>query len=200
MRCRPRLGRLIPRVVGSAIVLLLASSCGTQIRPDPSGRPAGTSVAATCPSTTSRPGTVSPQPDVRFVSTTRGYVSGPSGIFETADGGASWQLSYAGAAGHLDFVGRLFGWASTPTGLVSTADGGRCWQAMPTPPAPLSSLAFVDSSVGWAITAPADGGPSSLLTTDDGGARWRPMAAPTAPRSVCFSNRADGYLGVTGAV
>ena len=200
MRYRPRLGRLTTRAVGSAMILLLASGCGAQPRAERSARSAGASGTQSCPSSLPGTGTVPPQPNLRFVSTRRGYVSGPSGVFTTADGGASWQRSYAGAAGDMDFVGRLSGWAITPTGLVATTDGGRCWRALPPPPEPLSSVDFVDTSVGWAITAAEDGRSTSVLTTDDGGAHWHPVAAPAHPRSVCFSNRADGYLGATGSV
>lgn len=153
-----------------------------------------------CPSSIPGPGAVSSEPDLRFVSTRRGYVSGPAGIFTTTDGGASWQRRYAGAAGYMDFVGRLSGWAVTPTGLIATADAGKCWGAMPPPPAPLSTLDFVDTSVGWAITAAEDGRSASLLATEDGGVRWHPAAVPADPQSVCFSNRADGYLGARGSV
>lgn len=153
-----------------------------------------------CPSPTHGSGVLSPDPTLRFVSTRRGYVSSPAGIFTTTDGGATWQHSYVGAAGYMDFVGPLSGWAVTPTGLVATADAGKCWRAMPPSPAPLSTLDFVDTSVGWAITAPDDGRSSSLLSTKDGGASWHPAAAPPDPQSVCFSDRTDGYIGATGSV
>jgi len=65
------------------------------------------------------------------------------------------------------------GWATNGTILYATSNGGQSWIEVPTSQnfKNISSLDFVSSEVGWAISG---AGPNStvLLKTVDGGHTW----------------------------
>ncbi len=67
--------------------------------------------------------------------------------------------------------------------------------AVPSPPATLSAVQFVDSSVGWA--GGSKGAMGWLVSTTDGGVTWNPLTLPaavTAITSLDFVDRSTGWL------
>lgn len=116
--------------------------------------------------------------------------------FRTADGGASWQRSTAGAVSvqhsedgigpmNLSFVDGRHGWlrvtsrlpgqhAEDETGtLLRTGDGGKTWERLPDAPTP-GAVRFVSRQRGWQIWV--DG----LRETRDGGHSWAAVPGPAA--------------------
>ena len=156
---------------------------------------------------------VPPLSAVQFVSARQGWAVGAGRILATSDGGQAWVTQYRGAAqlDQVDFVDAAHGWAVGTGGLLATADGGVTWTALPEPCPVIRSVHFATPSLGWAVAggsqvridggvpAPVTGG--QLLTTTDGGRSWQPVpGAPAVAQTVCFSNRADGFLGTPSRI
>src|SRR3989475_12654026 len=90
-------------------------------------------------------------------------------------------------------VGYVSAWDGTGAALAKTSDGGMTWQHLPIPAAYLTSLRFIDESVGWAAgfvnrenpqilcrqNAPVGVQPCKgvVLRTQDGGQQWETVLA-----------------------
>src|SRR2546425_7556452 len=90
-------------------------------------------------------------------------------------------------------VGYVSAWDGTGAALSKTSDGGMTWQRLPIPAAYLTSLRFIDESVGWAAgfvnrenpqilcrqNAPVGVQPCKgvVLRTQDGGHQWETVLA-----------------------
>jgi photosystem II stability/assembly factor-like uncharacterized protein len=126
-----------------------------------------------------------------------GAGSGAASLYQSNDGGLSWDLrasaNPAGAVYTGTMPGRLI--ASTLTGVTAelafgglirggffqTSDGGRNWnESVPTAliyagDSPVSAIDFLDAEHGWVAS------PSGLFITTDGGANWQMVTAPDFP-------------------
>src|SRR2546428_11282048 len=90
-------------------------------------------------------------------------------------------------------VGYVSAWDGTGAALAKTSDGGMTWQHLPIPAAYLTSLRFIDESVGWAAgfvkrdapqifgreAAPPGVQPckGAVLRTQDGAQHWATVPA-----------------------
>ncbi|MDA8312145.1 MAG: neocarzinostatin apoprotein domain-containing protein [Actinomycetota bacterium] len=141
--------------------------------------------------------------DVSFLTATVGWVVTAalgSGVYlsRTTDGGLHWQLKREIRANTsegfvwLQFVTATVGWVATgdiggnrlPWTLLHTVDGGRTWVTLSgrVSTGELSSMSFVNSTLGFMQGTPGPGGGSThLLMTTDGGKVWSPVAIPVAP-------------------
>lgn len=117
---------------------------------------------------------------VRLVDGARGWMSGDRGlVLRTDDGGQTWHAPPAPLPDELaeecDFRGLAVAgdavWlVGTPGSVVvHSHDGGRTWTTSRTGQMlPLASVAFVDSTRGWAV-----GAAGTIVHTSDGGASWQ---------------------------
>jgi photosystem II stability/assembly factor-like uncharacterized protein len=131
----------------------------------------------------------------------------PASLFQTGDGGASWQPApwqgdedSAGEA--LDWSSAMatkrYGWRLAGGQLLATDNGGRSWVALR-----LAKRAWqfslLDAGVGWALGSDCDECALKLFFTADGGASWtefRPRGlriARLAP-SLQFVDREHGWI------
>ena len=108
------------------------------------------------------------------------------GLFETTDGGASWELRQEGNWGALKAYRRadrtiLVGIG--PEGLAESSDAGGTWTLLAYPGAPLSGGLAVaaDGSAIYAATI------RGLRRSDDGGASWRSTGWETPALAVAVS-------------
>jgi len=141
-------------------------------------------------------------------------VAGAGRILATSDGGRTWTAQYTGQAKlyQVDFTDVTHGWAVGPNALLRTTDGGRTWTQLSEPAcSTVDSVHFVNSDLGYAVAGGAQvwmsgGVPAAvsggrLLTTSDGGSHWTSVSgAPAQAQTACFSNLADGFVGVPGKV
>jgi photosystem II stability/assembly factor-like uncharacterized protein len=127
----------------------------------------------------------------------------------TADGGASWQTQYSGAAYHgaffdIDFADDTHGWAAGltadwPVGhpmVARTTNGGASWSFVPLPGATGSprAISFVDALHGWAITSLTSAWPSQIYVTVDGGLTWTLQYSTSAVLSdITFVDALHGW-------
>jgi len=119
-----------------------------------------------------------------------------SDVFETTNGGQSWQLeTTVNAAGPVEFVGPEVGFAAgTPASnaLEETSNGGQTWQqaSLPIPSGVQANAAnvastptFTDSNHGFLYvffpqSAPQESFVADMDETSDGGASWTQVGLP----------------------
>jgi len=114
--------------------------------------------------------------DLQFIDQFQGWCINQSGVFESTDGGITWQHIYSDLTvfykSSLAFADHLNGWfcglKSTEGGVIyHTTDGGITWvQQISDIEGQLEKIRFASPEKGWAV------GLGSLLHTDDGGATW----------------------------
>lgn len=153
---------------------------------------------------------------VTFVDPDRGWVVGDRGvIWNTSDGGRSWQLQNSGVTCRLEAVqfhdannGWIVGgWIQPYThethGVVlRTKDGGRTWQIVPGQTLPgLTGVRFIDHRRGWAFGNGSALFPAGVFHTDDGGRTWTPIMKGESQGWVTgdFRNERSGVVaGLSG--
>ena len=111
-------------------------------------------------------------------------------LYQTVDGGASWQHmspldtgiagETVGSVGALLFLDDQHGWILIGIDkggplLRSTLDGGHTWQTVAAPAPWLEYMGFASPTRGYALTSTA------LLGTQDGGATWTLLYSTKAP-------------------
>jgi photosystem II stability/assembly factor-like uncharacterized protein len=103
-------------------------------------------------------------------------------IYVTHDGGATWNFTspITAPTNNFDFIDVNHGWAVSGDNnnvLYTTSDGGQHWTKLPSSTnfTNITSLDFVTSQVGWAISNDYTH-PAILLKTVDGGATWTKVA------------------------
>ncbi|MBI2417460.1 MAG: T9SS type A sorting domain-containing protein [Ignavibacteriales bacterium] len=139
---------------------------------------------------------------VIFSDNMHGFVGADSGrIYQTADGGESWQLYklnsnvplYSMAAISADTVWALGGFG-LKTYVYKTADAGLNWNAIDTISGSVtmtSPLTFTDGLHGWIIR-----GGATMFKTVDGGWNWSSIQGlPTGVASMQFKDSTSGWLG-----
>ncbi len=104
-------------------------------------------------------------------------------VYVTHNGGATWQATPqipTTASNIIDFIDAGHGWATNGTTLLATSDGAQHWTRLPASHVfhDVTSLDFVSSDIGWAISQPTSGSPA-LLETTNGGRTWS-IITPTA--------------------
>lgn len=159
-------------------------------------------------------------PNLEFTSAEVGwYVGGganPGGggntLFQTQDGGASWNVVASGSdvGASIDFANSNDGWISDDSqGLLRTTDGGASWTLIPptatgstdqivNSDAEIVRTEFLDSEDGYALTYGSD-----ILKSSDGGETWSNLSAPVPSGSVadiCFSSAEVGFISTTQGV
>lgn len=99
-------------------------------------------------------------------------------IYVTHDEGTTWKSTTPVplAAVAIDFVDRQHGWATDGTILFRTSDGGQHWIKLSHNAnfKQVTSLDFVSSTLGWAISGQGKNS-ALLLKTTDGGQTWTPI-------------------------
>jgi len=157
---------------------------------------------------------------VSFVSALTGWVAGDGAIWNTVDGGRSWQRQYTGRVQiySLAFASAGIGWAAgidpiPGTGvLFGTTDGGRTWNKLGEPRNPVRTMSSADGAHGFAV---AGGSPLSvaaatertpaffggrLAATSDGGRSWRVLDSPFLVDTACAANSNVVYAAYQAAV
>ena len=134
-----------------------------------------------------------------------GWAAGSHAIFATPDG-THWAKQYASTDEFVggDVVSSSSGWVVGARSLLGTTDGGHTWQGLGEAQRPIRSVHFIDALEGWGIAGgndpqmdhgwllPSTAG--TLVSTQDGGRTWVNMSSPADPQTVCFSDRAHGWL------
>lgn len=152
-----------------------------------------------------------------------GSVNGEAGrgrIFHSANAGVTWteETSITDAHGNpLDleeiellsviFVDETTGWVAGKSGIIlHTSDGGNHWVRQESGITDtIESLAFVDTTNGWAVGwEPTDGGEyrSFILHTNDGGIHWTQQESGTTDmlRDITFINDQTGWAVGDGTI
>lgn len=145
-----------------------------------------------------------------FITPARGWLDGLRGLWQTEDGGSTWQQVFAEHTGRPHFADEQHGWIATYTERYQqryvTEDGGRTWQ----PCGPRHSLNrqtphsafFLTPQLGWAITSHTDNERRTIYgvaRTSDGGCSWRQTwTSNDSPDErfceIYFLNEREGWL------
>jgi photosystem II stability/assembly factor-like uncharacterized protein len=142
-----------------------------------------------------------PQPVIDFEDTLHGWISGP-GIFQTQDGGQTWNsANVAGLVVSLRPQGNMVWALQYPCGttncrpaLLEARPGSTTWQpATPQPPGlGTGSAGLLRTRPSQAFVYQANAGnASSLDETTDGGATWRAVNNPCGTASNVLLSAAD---------
>lgn len=126
---------------------------------------------------------------VSFVDPEHGFatmgpgLSGPTMLFATYDGGATWTRFGTSAGAQIEFTSTVDGWALTgPGSLYRTTDGGVSWSpALGLPSSYQYALpTFFSTQTGVVLSNPenAPTQPTSVYVTDDGGLTWTAHEVP----------------------
>jgi len=114
-------------------------------------------------------------------------------LYQTKDGGLSWQLltdqtPYGRyGASNLFFLDGQHGWlAASDMGVFATADGGKTWQSLgifPPDAGTASQVRFLSTEVGYVIIGhmQVNQGRDALMGTLDGGQTWQPIYQAPSP-------------------
>lgn len=105
--------------------------------------------------------------DVKFISTTKGWIVGKYGsIFYTADGGETWEAQESRTEEHLlkvFFINEQTGWVAGMQGsIIHTEDGGKTWAIQYNIKALPTKIIFVNEQEGW-ITGTTQAGESYTI-------------------------------------
>lgn len=107
--------------------------------------------------------------DIHFIDSETGWAIGSNGtVYNTTNGGSSWQLQYSdmyNALWAVFFSDKHNGWVSGYGGnLLHTSNGGSTWEVQRSGTSgQLNSLYFIDQYTGWAA------GTYVILKTTNGG-------------------------------
>lgn len=124
-----------------------------------------------------------------------------SRLLKTTDGGETWNLenSFVAPPGatQVQFTSPDIGWIMVGSAISGsmqvvyrTINGGASWSSVLTNNADtmLSSISFVDDSVGWVSTVEY-----TILRTTDAGISWQGFPTPEFFRKVFFKNLMNGW-------
>jgi len=122
------------------------------------------------------------------------FVGGDGKIVTTHDGGKYWDFPESGTTAGLNsvnFPDASTGYIAGNSGIVlQTRDGGETWQRRPGIIHRPSSIYFVDTDCGYAIS------PDSIERTTDGGHSWTAskLGSYIYARSVFFTSKDTGFV------
>lgn len=115
--------------------------------------------------------------DICFINPVHGWMTINNRIFETMDGGISWNFKTIATIGlfQIVFLDSLYGWAvgngytsqDMLTEVVRTKDGGKTWELIILTGLIANSVWFSDTLHGWMC-----GNHGTILRTTDGGTSW----------------------------
>jgi photosystem II stability/assembly factor-like uncharacterized protein len=141
---------------------------------------------------------------IHFVDRMHGFVSGPSGVFKTVDGGSTWleitdravNMSQIWGCYFVDKDNGLYiggGCAGSPQLFVKTRDGGNTWSTFQgfESESGLSDLILYDKDgPGYAVSS------GLLWQTLNGGVTWTPFTDISGPRAWAeeITNRGTSFL------
>jgi photosystem II stability/assembly factor-like uncharacterized protein len=140
---------------------------------------------------------------VHFFNRRQGLLAGmriqprQSVLFESTDGGRSWQdasakVSGTGLSGAITFINRRVGFIAGFNSLWRTSDGGGSWHPFRLDQGTVvRDITFRNEATGIAV-----GHKGLVLSTTDQGKNWQPAASFTAGllRSVIFTGTASGLI------
>ena len=151
---------------------------------------------------------------LQFVSADEGWIAltkasvslaGPTVLYQTADGGRSWQrqLTWDGPGPEqVRFSpdgrnGLVVGRGGVP--LFRTADGGANWERLSLPPeaSQVAQLYFVDAREGWVISYLNEATPgfAGVFHTTDGGLTWIQTARLDVNQVFSYGQRGGSLQG-----
>jgi photosystem II stability/assembly factor-like uncharacterized protein len=116
--------------------------------------------------------------DICFINKNNGYILGDATLYETSDGGSTWQLKNTGNAegpySSVAFADSLTGWiigGETGNSIYETTNGGNNWTAISDSTKnssdQLYKIRFADNNNGWIV-----GQNGIIYTTTDAGNDW----------------------------
>ena len=150
---------------------------------------------------------------VRFVSSTRGWMSGNDSTWQTDDGGDIWRQIFAASFADLRFADDQSGWMNladlSGQQTYLTKDGGQTWQPCGSKrtysqQVPGDKSYFLTPQVAWAVTSKAHKkDPRSTVKgvakSTDGGCNWIQLwindNADVRYHDIYFLNENEGWLG-----
>ncbi len=141
--------------------------------------------------------------DIFFINSSTGWAacsgSGTSIIYQTTNGGVSWNLQYVSTFGYgmraVFFTTSLTGYATGITSfnyMFKTTNGGALWTGLVPTIIPGNSLFFTDANTGFNA-----GESSAIQKTTNAGLTWTTqlLSVPYINlRSVYFVNAGTGYI------
>jgi len=139
---------------------------------------------------------------VHFADADHGWAVGrPGAIFQTTNGGSSWNEQTSGTTADLEgvfFTDANTGWCVGAGGTVlHTTNGGGYWYPQDSGTNDyLEGVHFVDSSTGWIVGASYPPYQGVVLHTTDGGDTWSPQSVPIGEYllyDVCFIGADHGW-------
>jgi len=127
--------------------------------------------------------------DIYFADTSKGWVTGPDGIFHTTDGGNNWEIQYTNFAGALSGLSSTELWTTSMRDtLLHTTNGGVFWDIITIngftdfdSTWSISTIYFFDTNIGWIQAKGWISGSlynTRLLKTTDGGVTWEMHTEP----------------------
>jgi photosystem II stability/assembly factor-like uncharacterized protein len=127
--------------------------------------------------------------DIYFADTSKGWVTGPDGIFHTTDGGNNWEVQYNNFAGALSGLSSTELWTTSMRDtLLHTTNGGVYWDIITIngftdfdSTWSISTIYFFDTNIGWIQAKGWISGSlynTRLLKTTDGGVTWEMHTEP----------------------
>jgi len=134
-------------------------------------------------------------PSASTVYVTANPNNGPTGVYKSTDGGASWQTVLTGTVQTVLFVTPLNGWIVDTQTVSHTVDGGQTWQTVFNGSGPYSRIAFANPSTGYLV------GSNGWQRTTDGGASWTMVSSPSSScydcslNSLAFISASQGLAG-----
>jgi len=153
--------------------------------------------------------------DVFFVDTTTGWVVGDQGLFNTRDGGLTWNPDATlGSEGYqaIDFANADHGWvAADGVSLYRTDDGGSSWAPVEIADelyhrgyeswqstsnlSEVVAIDAVDADTAWVLFFSG-----SVIVTDDGGLSWEFAHGTALGRGDIQALDADTYWALGGTM
>lgn len=119
-------------------------------------------------------------PEMGFSDAQHGWLAVKGNMYETQDGGKTWQITPASAAHPMILHQRLdnrqhYGIVDAGgigrAALMKSSDGGGSWHQTYPPLSPMTTLQFLDALHGIGLGMPFD--PGAILKTDNGGLTWK---------------------------
>lgn len=149
---------------------------------------------------------------IRFISPTRGWLTGNDSTWQTDDGGLTWRRIFSASFDELQFRDEQHGWMNIADAsgqqTYVTEDGGQTWQLCGSKrdysnQVPRQDSYFLSPQVGWALTSKADKKDPRITVKGvaksiDGGCTWNQVWINRDPdaryNDIYFLNDHEGWL------
>lgn len=142
--------------------------------------------------------------DVKFISSTEGWILTTGGTYYTDDAGLSWTQKYNQGGWIIHPINSENLWIAQDTSLCQSIDGGDSWRSITFATFYtnyyFTDIAFTDEDNGWAV-----GSHPAISYTPDGGKNWYEQEIDTELSIRAFScfffNRNVGWVvGSSGTI